>query len=215
MKKLFITLVAASLMTGLFAQNSTKMDSTSYALGVLMANNLKSMGFTAVNGKDLADGINEFLAGNAKMDMNQAQMTFQKAQSSVHEPNKKAGETFLAENAKRSTVKVTPSGLQYEVMVEGDGVKPSATDEVEVHYHGTLIDGKVFDSSVQRGEKISFPLNQVIPGWTEGLQLMKVGSKYKFFIPWNLAYGDKPAGAEIKPFSALVFEVELFKVTKK
>lgn len=122
------------------------------------------------------------------------------------------GNAFLAENAKKEGVKTTASGLQYEVIKEGDGAKPKATDEVKVHYHGTLIDGKVFDSSVERGEPAEFPLNRVIPGWTEGVQLMSKGSKYRFFIPYDLAYGDRGAGADIKPYSALIFEVELLDI---
>lgn len=126
-----------------------------------------------------------------------------------------AGEAFLATTAKKEGVKATPSGLLYEVIKEGDGPKPSATDEVTVHYHGTLIDGKVFDSSVERGEPTSFPLNRVIPGWTEGVQLMPKGSKFRFYIPYHLAYGDRGAGADIKPYSALIFEVELIEIAAK
>lgn len=123
-----------------------------------------------------------------------------------------AGKKFLEENLKKDGIKSTASGLQYEVIKEGDGAQPAATDVVEVHYHGTLLDGTVFDSSVDRGETTSFPLNRVIPGWTEGLQLMKEGGKYRFFIPYDLAYGERGAGADIKPYSTLIFEVELFKV---
>jgi FKBP-type peptidyl-prolyl cis-trans isomerase FklB len=122
------------------------------------------------------------------------------------------GAAFLAENAKKEGVKTTASGLQYEVIKAGDGPKPKATDEVKVHYHGTLIDGKVFDSSVDRGEPTEFPLNRVIPGWTEGVQLMPKGAKYRFFIPYDLAYGERGAGADIKPYSALIFEVELLDI---
>jgi FKBP-type peptidyl-prolyl cis-trans isomerase FklB len=128
--------------------------------------------------------------------------------SAAYADNKIAGENFLEANKAVAGVKVTESGLQYKVTKMGKGKKPSATDKVKVHYHGTLIDGTVFDSSVQRGEPIVFPLNQVIPGWTEGLQLMPVGSKFTFYIPQELAYGSHETGA-IKPFSALVFEVEL------
>jgi FKBP-type peptidyl-prolyl cis-trans isomerase FklB len=126
----------------------------------------------------------------------------------------KAGEEFLAENAKREGVVVTESGLQYEVMtaVEGDAAKPTAADTVSVHYHGTLIDGTVFDSSVERGEPVQFPLGNVIPGWTEGVQLMKVGEKFKFFIPAELAYGARSPSPKIPANSALVFEVELLEI---
>ena len=122
---------------------------------------------------------------------------------------KEEGEKFLAENAKREGVKTTASGLQYEVLEATIGQKPKATDSVRVHYEGTLIDGTVFDSSYKRGESIAFPLNGVIKGWTEGLQLMSVGSKYKFFIPYQLAYGERGAGASIPPYAALIFTVEL------
>jgi len=126
--------------------------------------------------------------------------------------NLEKGAAFLAGNAKKEGVKTTASGLQYEVIKAGDGPKPKATDEVKVHYHGTLIDGKVFDSSVDRGEPTEFPLNRVIPGWTEGVQLMPKGAKYRFFIPYDLAYGERGAGADIKPYSALIFEVELLDI---
>ena len=125
------------------------------------------------------------------------------------------GREFLEENAKNDSVKVTESGLQYMVLKEGNGAKPGPTDTVTVHYTGTLIDGKVFDSSVERGEPATFPLNRVIPGWTEGLQLMSEGSKYRLFIPSELAYGEKGAGDDILPNSTLIFDVELIKVTKQ
>ena len=125
---------------------------------------------------------------------------------------KAAGESFLAENAKKEGVVVLPSGLQYQVLKEGNGKKPSATDQVKCHYEGTLIDGTIFDSSYQRNEPATFGLNQVIAGWTEGVQLMSEGAKYRFFIPYNLAYGERGAGAQIPPFAALVFDVELLKV---
>ncbi len=136
-----------------------------------------------------------------------------KANEEKFADNKKAGEDFLEENKKRDGVKTTESGLQYEVIKKGTGASPAATDKVKVHYHGTLIDGSVFDSSVDRGEPITFPLNQVIAGWTEGVQLMKEGAKYKFYIPQDLAYGGQDKG-QIKPFSTLVFEVELLEVVE-
>ena len=131
----------------------------------------------------------------------------QKAQAKVAG---EAGNTFLQENAKKEGIQVTESGLQYEIIKAGQGASPTAENEVTVHYEGTTIEGKIFDSSFQRGEKISFGLNQVIKGWTEGLQLMNPGSKFKFYIPQELAYGEKGAGADIAPFSALIFTVELF-----
>lgn len=123
-----------------------------------------------------------------------------------------AGEKFLAENAKKPGVTVTASGLQYEVLTEGTGKQPKASDTVRCHYHGTLIDGTVFDSSVLRNEPCEFGLRQVIAGWTEGVQLMKEGAKYRFYIPYNLAYGERGAGQDIPPYSALIFDVELIKV---
>lgn len=125
------------------------------------------------------------------------------------EANLKTGQDFLAQNSKREGVTETPSGLQYEVLVQGEGEKPTAFNTVTCHYHGTLIDGTVFDSSVQRGKPASFPLNMVIKGWTEGLQLMPVGSKYRFFIPANLAYGERQVSAQIGANSTLIFDVEL------
>jgi len=122
------------------------------------------------------------------------------------------GKQFLEENAKKEGVVTTASGLQYKVIREGDGPKPTAADEVEVHYRGTLIDGTEFDSSYKRGQPLTFPLSRVIAGWTEGVQLMPIGSKYEFYIPYNLAYGEKGAGGLIPPYAALIFEVELLRI---
>jgi FKBP-type peptidyl-prolyl cis-trans isomerase len=138
----------------------------------------------------------------------------QKEQAKQYESTKAEGENFLAANAKRPEVKTTESGLQYEVITEGKGPKPSETDVVKVHYKGTLIDGTVFDSSYDRGEPAEFPLNGVIKGWTEGLQLMSVGSKYKLYIPYQLGYGERGAGGTIQPYSALIFDVELLEIKK-
>ena len=135
-----------------------------------------------------------------------------KEQEAEGEKNKAGNVKFLEENKSKEGVKVTASGLQYIVLKEGTGAKPTAESQVKVHYHGTLIDGTVFDSSVDRGEPAEFGVNQVIPGWTEGLQLMSVGSKYKFFIPQELGYGARQAGEKIKPYSTLIFEVELLEV---
>jgi len=146
--------------------------------------------------------------------MQSKQGEMQKVKASASGEVKAAGAKFLADNAKREGVKTTASGLQYEVIKAGEGAKPVPTDKVNVHYHGTLVSGKVFDSSVQRGEPITFGVQEVIKGWTEGLQLMAIGSKYKFFIPSDLAYGDNGAGADIGPGETLIFEVELLKIEK-
>ena len=194
-------------------KNKLKMDSLSYSLGILIANNLKQQGFSQISAPDLVEGIEDTYNGKAKVDMSTANTTVQRIMTEKAAKDnvgvKEEGEKFLIENAKKAGIVSLPSGLQYEVLTMGTGAKPKATDKVKTHYHGTLINGKVFDSSVDRGEPISFPLNGVISGWTEGLQLMPVGSKFRFFIPYQLAYGERGAGADIKPFSALIFEVEL------
>ncbi|MBR6118283.1 MAG: FKBP-type peptidyl-prolyl cis-trans isomerase [Paludibacteraceae bacterium] len=190
------------------------MDKISYALGLSMGQNLMGSGVEKLNYQDLALGIEDVLTHQQpKISYQEAQQVlgqfFQELEAKVAGAAKADGEKFLAENAKREGVKVTASGLQYEVLEPSLGQKPKATDTVRVHYEGTLIDGTVFDSSYKRGESISFPLNGVIKGWTEGLQLMSVGSKYKFFIPYQLAYGERGAGASIPPYAALIFTVEL------
>ncbi|MDE1190918.1 MAG: FKBP-type peptidyl-prolyl cis-trans isomerase [Arachidicoccus sp.] len=144
--------------------------------------------------------------------MSIADILFKKNQEKA-QANLKAGETFLAENKKRENVVELPSGLQYEILIQGEGAKPTATNNVTCHYHGTLIDGKVFDSSVQRNQPATFPLNRVIKGWTEGLQLMNTGSKYRFYIPSHLAYGERAVSAEIGPNSTLIFDVELLGIS--
>ena len=190
------------------------MDKISYALGLSMGQNLMGSGVEKLNYQDLALGIEDVLTHQQpKISYLEAQQVlgqfFQELEAKVAGAAKADGEKFLAENAKREGVKVTASGLQYEVLEPSLGQKPKATDTVRVHYEGTLIDGTVFDSSYRRGESISFPLNGVIKGWTEGMQLMSVGSKYKFFIPYQLAYGERGAGASIPPYAALIFTVEL------
>ena len=190
------------------------MDKISYAIGLSMGQNLMGSGVTSLEYADLAAGIKDVL------EKNQPQISYQEAQQvlgkffsdleqKIAGEAKAAGEAFLAENAKREGVKVTESGLQYEVIEATIGQKPKATDKVRVHYEGTLIDGTVFDSSYKRGESITFGLNQVIKGWTEGLQLMSIGSKYKLYLPYQLAYGERGAGANIPPYAALIFTVEL------
>jgi FKBP-type peptidyl-prolyl cis-trans isomerase FklB len=190
------------------------MDKISYALGLSMGQNLMGSGVEKLNYQDLAVGIEDVLThAQPKISYQEAQQVlntfFQELEQKIAGAAKADGEKFLAENAKREGVKVTESGLQYEILEPSLGQKPKATDTVRVHYEGTLIDGTVFDSSYKRGESISFPLNGVIKGWTEGLQLMSIGSKYKFFIPYQLAYGERGAGQSIPPYAALIFTVEL------
>ena len=200
------------------------MDKLSYALGIGIGSQLAGMGAKELNIDDFAQAIKDVISGSElKVDNAEAQTLVQnffqeqeaKQQAAVAEAGKvakAAGEAFLAENGKKDGVVTLPSGLQYQVLKEGDGKKPSATDQVVCHYEGTLIDGTVFDSSYQRNQPATFGLNQVIAGWTEGVQLMQEGAKYRFFIPYNLAYGERGAGAQIPPFAALVFDVELIEV---
>lgn len=200
------------------------MDKLSYALGIGIGSQLAGMGAKELNIDDFAQAIKDVILGSElKVDNAEAQTLVQnffqeqeaKQQAAAAEAGKAAkaaGEAFLAENGKKDGVVTLPSGLQYQVLKEGNGKKPSATDQVVCHYEGTLIDGTVFDSSYQRNQPATFGLNQVIPGWTEGVQLMQEGAKYRFFIPYNLAYGERGAGAQIPPFAALVFDVELKEV---
>ena len=190
------------------------MDKISYALGLSMGQNLMGSGVESLNYQDLAQGIEDVLTKQQpKISYQEAQQVlntfFQELENKIAGAAKADGEKFLAENAKREGVKVTASGLQYEILEPSLGQKPKATDTVRVHYEGTLIDGTVFDSSYKRGESITFPLDGVIKGWTEGLLLMSIGSKYKFFIPYQLAYGERGAGQSIPPYAALIFTVEL------
>nr|WP_311490824.1 FKBP-type peptidyl-prolyl cis-trans isomerase [uncultured Alloprevotella sp.] len=193
------------------------MDKLSYALGMVIAENLKGLGANNVDTTDFAKAVADVLAGKStELTPIEAQTTvqefMQKQEAERSKFMRKAGEDFLAENAKKEGVVVLPSGLQYTVLTEGTGAQPKATDQVKCHYEGRLIDETVFDSSYQRGEPAVFPLNGVIAGWTEGVQLMKEGAKYRFFIPYNLAYGERGAGNSIPPYAALVFDVELIKV---
>ena len=200
------------------------MDKLSYALGIGIGSQLAGMGAKELNIDDFAQAIKDVISGSElKVDNAEAQTLVQNffqeqeakqqaAAAEVGKAAKAAGEAFLAENGKKDGVVTLPSGLQYQVLKEGDGKKPSATDQVVCHYEGTLIDGTVFDSSYQRNQPATFGLNQVIAGWTEGVQLMQEGAKYRFFIPYNLAYGERGAGAQIPPFAALVFDVELIEV---
>lgn len=190
------------------------MDKISYALGLSMGQNLMGSGVKKLEYADLAQGIQDVLEKQQpKISYQEAQTVlgqfFQELEQKIAGEQKAAGEKFLADNAKRAEVKTTASGLQYEVLEATLGQKPKATDTVKVHYEGSLIDGTVFDSSYKRGEPISFGLNQVIKGWTEGLQLMSIGSKYKLYIPYQLGYGEQGAGGSIPPYSTLIFTVEL------
>ena len=200
------------------------MDKLSYALGLGIGRQLAQMGAEQLSIDDFAQAIKDVVAGGKlKLDEAEAQVIVQeffqkqeeKQRAAAEEMGKKAKEEvekYLAENAKKEGVVTLPSGLQYLVIKEGNGKRPKATDKVKCHYEGMLVDGTLFDSSVQRGEPATFPLNQVIAGWTEGLQLMTEGSKYRFFIPYTLGYGERGAGASIPPFAALVFDVELIEV---
>ncbi|MBD5207160.1 MAG: FKBP-type peptidyl-prolyl cis-trans isomerase [Bacteroidales bacterium] len=196
------------------------MDKLSYAWGIAMGKQLKAMGVEEINSESFKDGVKvAFDGGTPEMSLEEAQKLIN---DYLEELAKKAeavaraeGEKFLEENGKKAEVKSTASGLQYVVEKEGEGAQPTAEDEVTVHYTGKLLDGTVFDSSVNRGEPATFPLNRVIPGWTEGVQLMKEGAKYTFFIPSDLAYGAQGVPNVIPPHSTLIFDVELIKVVKK
>ena len=193
------------------------MDKLSYAWGLAMGSQLKGMGVNTLNIDDYTAAVRAVFDGaEPAVTPEEAQKLISEYLTELQEKATKtareAGEKFLAENGKKEGVHTTSSGLQYVIEKEGTGKSPSATDNVTVHYTGRLLDGHVFDSSVSRGEPATFPLNRVIPGWTEGLQLMKEGAKYVFFIPSDLAYGAQGAGRDIPPHSTLIFEVELIKV---
>lgn len=189
-------------------------DSLSYAIGVLWGQNIKQQGITDINQAAIGQAISDVVKNKeTALDIKTANQMLREhiEQKKADEKSKNiaAGEAFLKENAQREGVVTLPSGLQYEIMREGGGPTPKATDRVKVHYEGRLIDGTVFDSSVQRGEPAVFGVTQVIKGWVEALQLMQVGAKWKLFIPQDLAYGDRGAGGQIGPYATLVFEVEL------
>lgn len=205
---------------------NNELDRISYALGLSMGNNFRSSGIEKINVKDFADGVAAVFSGETpKMTYDEAKEEIrkfftemeerQKAEAAkMGEVNAKAGENFLAENAKRPEVKMTATGLQYEIVKEGDGPTPNRGDRVTVHYTGKLIDGTVFDSSVERGEPATFGVTQVIPGWVEALQMMKTGSQWRLYIPSKLAYGPNGAGGVIGPNATLIFDVELIKIEK-
>ncbi|HIT14938.1 MAG TPA: FKBP-type peptidyl-prolyl cis-trans isomerase [Candidatus Avimuribaculum pullicola] len=193
------------------------MDKLSYALGISMGNNFMRSGIEKLDYSDFAAGV------KAAYESDYSQMTTDTAKRVVNEffammeerikdVNKKAGEQYLAENAKRPEVRTTASGLQYEIIKEGEGASPKPNDAVTVHYTGALIDGRVFDSSVERGEPATFGVTQVIPGWVEALQMMKPGAEWRIFVPSNLAYGPQGAGGIIGPNMTLIFDIKLIKV---
>lgn len=193
------------------------MDKISYALGLSIGNNFLTSGIDKLDINDFAKALEDVLKGNKPaMDYDEAKSIindyFTKLQSEKFDNNLKAGQEFLDINKKRPGVVTLPSGLQYEIVKEGTGPKPKATEQVKCHYHGTLINGTVFDSSVERGTPATFGVNQVIQGWVEALQLMPVGSKWKLFIPSELAYGQSGAGQSIEPNSTLIFEVEVLDI---
>ena len=200
------------------AQNTnSEMEKVSYSLGVSIATNVKSQGLEQVDYESLTNALRDVFENNQlQISENESNMILQdyfgKLANKKKQANIEAGKNFLNENAQRDGVTTTESGLQYEVLKEGTGNLPKETDKVTVHYHGSLIDGTVFDSSVDRGEPATFPVNGVIPGWVEALQLMKEGAKYKLFIPSDLAYGERGAGGAIGPNATLVFEVELISI---
>ena len=230
MKKIFVLTVLSCCMifTCAAAKKTTKItmtekDSLAYALGVNIGSNLKQQ-VTDLNidnidlftkaVSDIFKNAENMPIKNNEEATNFLQQYFTKEQEKTAAESKAVGEKFLAENAKRAGVTVTASGLQYEIIIAGNGEKPAATDKVKVHYRGTLIDGTEFDSSYARNEPVSFALNQVIPGWTEALQLMPIGSKWKIYLPYNLAYGERGAGGTIGPYSTLIFDVELLDIEK-
>ena len=218
MKKIILSLILILGITITNAQNfNTEMEKVSYSLGVNVAKSVKNQGLTSIDSEAIAQAFTDVFEGNElKISEQESNLVLQdyfgKLAKEAQSANVEAGQKFLAENAKRNGVTTTATGLQYEVLTEGSGDSPKETDQVTVHYHGTLIDGTVFDSSVERGQPATFPVNGVIPGWVEALQLMKSGAKYKLFIPSNLAYGERGAGGSIGPNTTLIFEVELISI---
>lgn len=210
-------MLAFCLMLTIFSNAQTNMDSLSYSLGVLMAQSLQKQGISEIDAASYTKGVQDMMAGDSlDIDLSKAnqivQEYMQAQQAKQYEGIITKGKEFLSQNGQREEVTVLPSGLQYEVLKAGDGAKPQPSDKVTVHYHGTLLDGTVFDSSVDRGQPATFGVTQVIQGWVEGLQLMPQGAKWRLFIPYNLAYGERGAGGKIGPYSTLIFDVELLKI---
>ncbi len=218
MKKIILSLIVLVGFSSINAQNlSTEMEKVSYSLGVNVAKSVKDQGLESIDSEAIAKAFKDVFEGNTlEISEEEANIVLQdyfgKLANKKQQVNIEAGKKFLDENAKREGVVTTSTGLQYEVLKEGSGDSPKETDQVTVHYHGTLIDGTVFDSSVDRGQPATFPVNGVIPGWVEALQLMNTGAKYKLFIPSDLAYGERGAGGAIGPHATLIFEVELISI---
>ncbi len=194
-----------------------ELEKLSYSLGINIARSLQNQGVDALDAQVFSQAVEDAFSGaELKMSENEAgafiNQHFSKLQAKKHEGAIKAGQEFLAANSKKEGVVTLGSGLQYEIIKEGSGIRPNINSTVTTHYHGTTIDGKVFDSSVQRGTPASFPVNGVIAGWTEALQLMPLGSKWKLFVPSDLAYGERGAGQDIGPHTTLIFEVELLAI---
>lgn len=238
MKKVFVTLLISYCGFAVHAQTKKpavkkttplatapvkftgNADSASYAFGMSMASSLKGSGLKSLNYDLMVKGLKDAFAGQkTAMSQEAAQAAignlFKTVSQAKFATNIAEGNKFLENNKKTPGVKTTASGLQYQVITQGNGTMPKASDSVLVHYKGTLLSGKQFDSSYDRGEPITLTLDRVIPGWTEGMQLMQSGSKYKFFIPYTLAYGERGAGPDIPPYSTLIFEIELLKVNGK
>lgn len=227
--KNYLTSVAASIIIFSFGckkksdeitEIKTGAEKASYGIGINIGENFKKDGLDSLNSEIIAQGINDALKGeDYKIPKDTALMAIQTYVEGMRmksaDKNLEEGKKFLEENKKKEGVVTLPSGLQYKIITPGTGPKPGLEDVVTTHYHGTTIDGKVFDSSVERGEPATFPVNGVIPGWTEALQLMPEGSKWRLFIPSELAYGERGAGKDIGPNSTLIFEVELLKIEPK
>ncbi len=222
MKKLTLSVIAGGILLSSCEQNSvsnvkltTTQDSLSYTIGLSLGESFSQGDLKDLNYEMLVRGMKDQMDSVPAMELKEAEAYIQQVmaqkQEAKSELDKKAGVDFLAANKSKDGIQTTPSGLQYKVLTPGTGAKPKATDMVTVHYHGTLVDGTVFDSSVDRGEPATFGLSQVIPGWTEGLQLMNMGGKYQFFIPQELGYGARGQG-KIKPYSTLIFDVELINI---
>ncbi|MCF6366955.1 MAG: FKBP-type peptidyl-prolyl cis-trans isomerase [Bacteroidales bacterium] len=224
MKKILISILVLTVSVGINAQKvknvkmKNKNDSLSYAFGISIADNLSKQKIENLNPQAIGRAFQDFYNKETKIsadDANQLiQNHFENQESKKYRPTVEEGEKFLKENANKKGVKVLESGLQYKVITEGNGDTPTSSDKVKVHYEGTLIDGTKFDSSYDREEPAEFGVTQVIKGWTEALQLMKEGSVWMLYIPYDLAYGSRQAGQHIKPFSTLIFKVELISIVK-